>query len=121
MTGSPLDGPDAPRRVLVVDDEVQILKALARILRKAGHVVETTTSPRAALELLSSFAPHVVLSDFRMPEMTGAELLAEVARRYPAMRRVLLTGYADLCVCEPGLVILTKPWNDREILDQCRI
>jgi DNA-binding NtrC family response regulator len=110
----------APRRILVVDDEVHVLKALARMLRRAGLDVRTTTSPREALALLAEAPADVVVADFRMPEMTGSELLAEVARHHPTIRRVLLTGYADLESRDPGLAIVSKPWDDREVLAQCR-
>jgi DNA-binding NtrC family response regulator len=105
---------------LVVDDEVQVLKALARMLRRAGLDVQTTTSPLEALALLAAAPADVVMADFRMPEMTGSDLLAEVAHRHPATRRVLLTGYADQQNRDPRVTVLSKPWDDQEVLAQCR-
>src|SRR5580704_15793725 len=91
-------GPGSPRkrRVLLVDDEVQILNSLGRLLRRRGFEVRMTTSPRDALDLLRAAPADVVIADFKMPEMTGLELLDEVHRLDPRVRRVLLTGYANL-------------------------
>lgn len=108
-------------RVLVVDDEPEITKALRRLL-KTTYEVETATSPEEALAKLATFQPDVVISDFRMPGMTGAELLAEVKRRLPLTLRLILSGFADLDsvldsvnqgeVCR----FLNKPWDSDELL-----
>ncbi len=107
-------------RILVVDDEPQVSKALRRLLARAGHEVETVQSPLDALRVLDTFAPDLVISDFRMPEMTGMELLREVSRRRPACRRVLLSGYADVeALCDGQAHICrfyAKPWDTDTLL-----
>jgi response regulator RpfG family c-di-GMP phosphodiesterase len=111
-----------PRRVLLVDDEVQVLKCLGRLLRRRGFEVRTTTSPLDALELLRAAPADVVIADFMMPEMTGTELLDEVHRLDPQVRRVLLTGYADLESGggqAVGVHLVSKPWDAEELMRRC--
>src|SRR5262245_23939282 len=85
----------ARERVLVVDDEPQVLVALEDLLSDA-FAVTTTDSPEAALELVRKEPDiAVVLSDQRMPRMAGDELLAQLASS-SAAARILVTGYADL-------------------------
>jgi DNA-binding NtrC family response regulator len=117
-------GPGSPpkRRVLLVDDEVQVLNSLARLLRRRGFEVRTTTSPREALELLHAAPADVVIADFKMTEMTGMELLEEVGRLHPRVQRLLLTGYADLesrGKDTVGVHILAKPWDSDELMRRC--
>lgn len=116
-----------PWTVLCVDDEPNILSAMRRLFRgqvfsARGVRVLTAGSGRAALELLEAEAVQLVISDMRMPEMDGAQLLAEVHRRWPGTARMLLTGYADIgttiAAINQGAVYryITKPWNDDEVL-----
>ncbi len=105
-------------RVLLVDDEPGVLRALERLFRKRGHEVRTASSGGAALTVLESYAPDVVVSDFLMDGMTGAELLRVVARRLPAARRILLSGFAD--VDGPiDATFLRKPYDARDLLRAC--
>jgi len=81
-----------------------------------------TTSPREALELLRAEPADVVIADFKMPEMTGMELLSEVGRLAPTVRRLLLTGYADLegrGDDGAGVQVLAKPWDADELVRRC--
>ena len=83
-------------RVLCVDDEENILKAIQRSLRKS-YDVRTAPGGREGLEILRKEGPfQVVVSDMRMPEMNGATFLKHVRQEWPATVRLLLTGYADL-------------------------
>jgi eukaryotic-like serine/threonine-protein kinase len=107
-------------RVLFVDDEERILTALRSVFR-ANYQVLTATSGPQALELVKKFQPHVVVSDQRMPEMTGVELLRQVKEAVPATVRLLLTGYSDLAAIvgsvNEGEVFrfVSKPWDNEEI------
>jgi DNA-binding NtrC family response regulator len=113
-------------RVLVVDDEREVAKSLRRVLARRGFVVEIACGGREALERLESFEPDAVISDFRMPGMNGAELLAEVRRRTPRAVRLILTGYADVeSVVAPVDVadirgFLKKPWDADELVATLR-
>ena len=106
---------------MLVDDEPEVLKSLHRLLR-GRFEVESAPGGHEALAKLDLFRPDVVISDFRMPAMNGAELLAEVKRRSPLTLRLILSGYVDL-ESLPELIsqadicrYLHKPWNGREMV-----
>ncbi|MCP5057878.1 MAG: response regulator [bacterium] len=107
--------------VLFVDDEVNILKALQRLLRHEGWTVLTANRGSDALALLDRHPAQVVVSDQRMPEMSGVELLSSVRERHPAMVRMMLTGYTEMNVAVEAINqgeifrLITKPWNDEEL------
>jgi CheY-like chemotaxis protein len=103
-------------RVLLVEDDPEQRALLGDVLRELGCAVELAPDAGVALALLESDAEPVdlVISDERMPGMSGVELAAEVARRHPEVRAVLLTAYADEGVCEQALhararTVLRKP------------
>jgi DNA-binding NtrC family response regulator len=105
-------------RILIVDDEVQVCRSLLRLLRREGFEVEAAEGGPQALLLLDTFRPDVVLSDFRMPRMNGAELLIEVRRRFPRTLRIILSGYSDLASVMASVKdgelcrFITKPWDN---------
>ncbi|MBR9979799.1 MAG: Flp pilus assembly complex ATPase component TadA [Desulfatitalea sp.] len=108
--------------ILFVDDEVNVLKAMARIFRQERYRLLTAGSGREALDLLRTHSPvHVVVSDHRMPGMSGADLLKAIKAEYPATIRIMLTGYADvdavMGAVNEGAVykFITKPWNDHDL------
>jgi response regulator RpfG family c-di-GMP phosphodiesterase len=107
-------------RILFVDDEERIVTALRSIFRINYHVFTATNGPEA-LEFVRKFQPHVVVSDQRMPEMTGVELLRRVKDLAPNTVRMLLTGYSDLAAIvgsiNDGEVFrfISKPWDNQEI------
>lgn len=82
-------------RILYVDDEEANLRALARALRKEPFELLTARSAAEALELLERTPVDVVVSDERMPGMSGSEFLNRVCKKYPETVRIILTGYAD--------------------------
>src|SRR5512139_875212 len=85
------------RHVVFVDDDAAVLSGLRRMLhsmRGRWRMTFVTSGPEA-LELLASEPAAVIVSDMRMPGMDGAELLAEVRRRWPETVRIILSGYAD--------------------------
>lgn len=86
---------DVVRTVLFVDDEPEIVASLADLFRGRYHVV-TAASGEQALAMLPESGVAVVVSDQRMPTMTGAELLERVAAFDPDITRVMVTGYADI-------------------------
>jgi putative nucleotidyltransferase with HDIG domain len=107
--------------VLFIDDETNILKALQRLLRNEACRVLTATRGSEALELLDREHPQVVVSDQRMPEISGVDLLQSVRQRHPDVIRILLTGYAEMNVAVEAINrgeifrLVTKPWNDEEL------
>ncbi len=118
---APLPVPDAQKpRILFVDDEERILNALKMLFRDDYHVF-TAESGALALELVAKFKIPVVVSDQRMPGMTGVELLRRVRDANPKAVRMLLTGYSDLAAIvgsiNEGEVFrfLKKPWDAQEL------
>ncbi|CAM5215788.1 HD domain-containing phosphohydrolase [Alishewanella longhuensis] len=109
--------------LLCVDDEVSILKSLTRVF--AGHNVRLVqaSSGKAALEILKQQPVHLIISDMRMPEMSGAELLAQAAIMQPDAYRILMTGYADLSSTISAINVgkihryVQKPWDNNELLE----
>ena len=112
--------------VMLVDDEVSILKAMTRLLRPLRCEVVSFSSPVEAIEAMDGIRADLVISDMRMPEMGGEVFLEAVAERWPDIERVVMTGYADMQASidaiNRGRVsrFLTKPWNDGELLDVVR-
>lgn len=106
-------------RILLVDDELGVLRALTRLFKGLGHEVASAVDGAAALALLDDFEPDAVISDYRMPGMNGAELLAVVARRYPGARRVLLSGYTD--ARGPfDATFVSKPYDRDQLVAACQ-
>lgn len=111
----------AESTVLLVDDEPNILSALRRLLRKDGHRIFTAESGAAGLEILRNESVDVIISDQRMPNMTGTEFLRAARDLSPHSVRMVLSGYTELAsvteAINEGAVykFLTKPWED-EIL-----
>src|SRR5262249_39642876 len=80
--------------ILLVDDEVSIANALARLLRRDGHTVETAVNGRQALARLKECTYDLILSDWRMPEMDGPGLYQALVQQYPHLcsRTIVFTG-----------------------------
>src|SRR5215468_10445333 len=106
--------------VLAVDDEPANRRAVARALRDDCHVL-TAGSGSEALALMARASVALVITDQRMPGMSGAEFLAETLVRHPAVIRVVLTGYTDVDTvleavnCGHVYHFLGKPWEVREL------
>ena len=106
------------RTLLLVDDEENITSALARLLRGNGYEILKANSGAAGLELLAQNDVGVIISDQRMPEMTGVEFFSMVKELYPKTVRMILSGYADLGSVTDAInrgaiyKFITKPWDD---------
>ena len=121
-TPTPTATAAAPARILCVDDEPSILSSLRRLFRSQRYEVLTAESGKQALALLREQPVDLIISDMRMPEMDGAQLLEQVRAHWPDTMRLLLTGYADiksiLDAINRGEILryITKPWDDNDIL-----
>ena len=93
--------PDKPT-LLFIDDEPRVLKSMRAMFRRDFDVF-AANSGQEALEIMALQPVKVVISDQRMPHMTGVEVLTEIKERYPGVIRILLTGYADLQAIEDSL------------------
>ncbi|HET8760386.1 MAG TPA: HD domain-containing phosphohydrolase [Nitrospiria bacterium] len=108
-------------RLLIVDDEPFVLSALTRLLRRDGYEVITANAPSRGLAILQEQSVGVIISDYRMPEMDGVQLLRRAREVAPSAIRIILSGYAEthaiLSAVNDGGIhkYLTKPWNDEQI------
>src|SRR4030066_352871 len=108
-------------RILLVDDEPNVLSALKRIFRQENYVITTASNGQEALELLRKEPFHLMISDYMMPGMTGAELLKQAKALKPEIIRIMLTGHADtgavMGAINEGAVykFILKPWNDDDL------
>jgi serine/threonine-protein kinase len=107
-------------RLLIVDDEERILTALKSLFRQRYHVF-TTTDGNKALDFITRYQMHVIISDQRMPIMLGSELLRRSREISPRSVRILLTGYSDLAAIvgsiNDGEVyrFISKPWDNQSL------
>jgi response regulator RpfG family c-di-GMP phosphodiesterase len=114
--------------ILLVDDEASIVSALKRLLRKGDHQILSASGGQECLEILGQLDKplSLIISDQRMPAMTGAELLEKAKDLTPHTIRFLLTGYSDMeaviDAVNRGQIhrYLTKPWNDDDLLLQVK-
>lgn len=110
--------PPADRHLLLVDDEENILSSLRRLLRRDGYIIHTASSGEDGLAVLEREPVGVIISDQRMPGMSGSEFLSKVKARFPDTMRIVLSGYTELnSIAEAinrGAIykFLTKPWDD---------
>lgn len=116
----------APRRVLLVDDEPQILDGLRRMMRplRSEWELSFATSAPKALEIAESESFDAVVTDMQMPGMDGAELLEKIRVRHPQMIRLILTGQAGkgalLRSVGPTHQVLAKPCDSRVLVEALR-
>lgn len=114
------------KTLLLLDDEANIIKALSRTLRRDGYRILSTTSVSEAFNLLAENAVQVIISDQRMPEISGTEFLSRVKAIHPNTVRIVLSGYTDLKsvtdAINQGAIykFLTKPWDDDQIREHIR-
>ena len=111
--------PDAPA-LLIVDDEPRILSALRRALRREGYEIVTAETAAEALRILDERPVDAILSDHKMPGMSGVQFLEEASRRRPDAVRMIITGWneeipparlEEVGVC----ALVTKPWDDARL------
>ena len=106
------------RTLLLVDDEDNIIRSLRRLFRREGYRILTANSGKEGLQVLERETVGVIVSDQRMPEMTGSEFLHQVKKLYPDTVRLILSGYTDLESVTDSInrgaiyKFLTKPWED---------
>jgi len=107
-------------KILIVDDEPPNLRALERLFREQYEVL-TAVSGADALEILNQHDVALLITDQRMPEMTGIELLKKTVTLRPRMVRIILTGYTDIDAlveainCGQVYRYVSKPWTNEEL------
>jgi len=108
------------RTVLFVDDDSIVLRSIARGLMDEPYNVCLAKSGKEALEILCQQEVHVLVTDIRMPEMDGTELLNIVTKEYPHIVKMVLSGYTNttdlmMAIHQEGVFkFIPKPWNLQE-------
>jgi len=107
-------------KILVVDDEAIMRNLLLKILEQEGYMVSLANSFKEALVKLSAEKFDIVLSDVKMPETSGFELLKVIKRDWPQTSVIMMTGYGDAYTVKEALVLgadeyLTKPFKSHEV------
>jgi diguanylate cyclase (GGDEF)-like protein/PAS domain S-box-containing protein len=112
------------RTLLILDDEENIRRSLLRLLRRDGYHILVAASAPEAFDLLATNRVQVILSDQRMPGMSGTEFLSQVKEMYPETVRMVLSGFTDLASVTEAInrgaiyKFLTKPWDDEALRAQ---
>jgi DNA-binding NtrC family response regulator len=110
------------KKILFVDDEKNLLDSLKRNLRSFSEQwsMEFTDSAKAAIGLLNNGEYDIIVSDYKMPEMDGLELLKIVKEKYPGTKRILLTGQSDTEIYDISKEIvdlyISKPCDHNELV-----
>lgn len=110
-----------PYGILLVDDEAHVLSALRRVFRQENYRIEVAMTGQEALQTLANDRFDLIISDYKMPGMNGAELLRRVKELHPDIIRIMLTGEADtgavLGAINDGAVykFILKPWNNDDL------
>lgn len=108
--------------ILIVDDEHSILRSLERLLRNEDYQTYIAIDAATALEILETTPIDIVISDQRMPCMTGTEFLTVVKDKYPHIIRILFSGYLEfesiISAINDASVsrFITKPWDNKELI-----
>ena len=116
-----LEPKKAPYKLLLVDDEPNILASLRRVFQRENYELLFARSAREALRILEQQPVELIMTDFMMPGMNGSELLREVRERWPQTIRIMLTGHANtdavMGSIKDGAVyrFILKPWNEDDI------
>ncbi len=102
-----------------------MLSALRRALRKEGYEILTASTPEEALAIVDRQAVDLVLSDHKMPGMSGVQLLEQVAARRPDTARMLISGWPEAVPPEELdkleiRALIPKPWNDKDLKHELR-
>lgn len=109
------------KKVVLVDDEPFILDALLRCLEDVDAEFFTFDSPKKAIEFCESYEPDVIISDQRMPFISGSEMLKTIKQKWPDCQCILLSAYHDFDVVADAFnnqiieKYICKPWNDEEL------
>ena len=110
------------KKVLIVDDDPNLLRLLGIRLSAAGYRVESAASAKIALGILKSFQPHMVISDLRMEGMDGMALFEQIRKQYPHMPVVIMTAHGTIpdainATKQGVFSFLTKPFESQELLE----
>lgn len=119
-----LDKAEVIGKVFLVDDEPDLVSILSDILDDAGFETRSTSDPLKAAEMIAAYDPDVVLSDVKMPKMTGLELLAIIHGQNPDLPVVFVSGYVEKSMLIEALSkgiygVVEKPFDDKKVVEVC--
>jgi len=124
-SADPMSSPQPVGRILVVEDDPSVQKALKRLFETEGYTVEVQANGQSALESFQTSAPAVIILDLRLPKLSGSDLCKEVKAQAPALPIVVLSATSD--VSDKVLLLelgaddyVTKPFSPRELLARVR-
>lgn len=106
--------------ILIVDDDIQVLRSLKRILCSEQYCILSTVQPEEAIEILQQNKVDVMVSDQRMPNISGLELLKHARNISPSTVRILMTGYSDIEIVISSIndgnifYYISKPWDNED-------
>ncbi|TSA55885.1 MAG: response regulator [Planctomycetaceae bacterium] len=112
---------DTRHTILCVDDEKNILNSMKRLLRREPYRLLTASNGEAGIKALEEAEVHLVISDQRMPDMSGTDFLSIVRKQYPDVMRVILTGYTEVDSITESInnghvyKFWLKPWDDQSL------
>jgi CheY-like chemotaxis protein len=112
--------------ILVVEDDERVRSISSESLRELGYTVVEAASAREAIgKIESGFIPDLLFTDVVMPDMTGAELAAELSRRYPDLKVLFTTGYTRNAIVHNGVLdagkhLLSKPFAIEDLAAKVR-
>lgn len=110
------------KKILWVDDDSLVLSSARRLLQLHGFDIHTIENPQHAIPWMQSNPVSVVISDQRMPQMTGVQLLAEIKDQFPLVTRIMVTGFMDSALVQQAINeadvfrFITKPWTEAELI-----
>jgi len=113
---------DVKYKIMIVDDEQDVLNALKRVFRRPPYEAHVFDRAQSALDVINDLKPDLIISDMRMPEMDGAQFLKKAKEARPMAPRILLTGHADkhetIRAINDGEIFgfVAKPWNNDELM-----
>ncbi|MGB3862849.1 MAG: sigma-54 dependent transcriptional regulator [Candidatus Aminicenantaceae bacterium] len=107
-------------KILIIDDEKSILDLLSVVFKKEGYIVETSLSAKTALELIDKEEFDLILTDIKLPQMSGMKILKYAKEKYPAMPVVMITAYGTIKQAIEALKMgamdyIVKPFNMEEL------
>ncbi|MCX7833918.1 MAG: response regulator [Ignavibacteria bacterium] len=110
-----------PKKILVVDDDLGILKSFETILKKQGYEVETASTAKDGIKLIKKTNFNAALLDIKLPDKDGTEVLKEIKKIRPGMIKIMITGFADIDNAVESLNLganayIMKPVNPAELL-----
>jgi DNA-binding response OmpR family regulator len=124
-SADPMSSPQPVGRILVVEDDPSVQKALKRLFETEGYTVEVQANGQSALESFQTSPPAVIILDLRLPKLSGSDLCKEVKAQAPALPIVVLSATSD--VSDKVLLLelgaddyVTKPFSPRELLARVR-